>query len=267
MGGLRDAGSWDERFAIAQATLVGRGQVGRTLDPEVAFTWRRMADTGGQVRVEQLADENGWIRKRLWSRFRAQVGLTPKRAAKLVRFDPAAHRLAAGRSAASVAAGGGFVDQSHLCRDVKDFTGLTPASVAHALRLAVDEVAWPIPGRGSGRALDDDRGDYGLDGDFRKLSPRGLLIIAATIVAVLIALTAILGTVADAPIFALVTGILAVAMVLFVISYIHTTRVGKFVVWSRVLGDLRLRGDEEIWHMWWGAPIFPTRLVISRRWQ
>lgn len=140
---LRDAASWDERFAIAQAALARRCEAGRRLDPEVAFAWRRMMGTGGQARIEYLAEEIGWSRKRLWSRFRAQVGLTPKHAAKLVRFDHAVHRLAAGHSVASVAADGGFVDQSHLCRDVKDFTGLTPAAVAQASWLDVDDTAWP----------------------------------------------------------------------------------------------------------------------------
>lgn len=148
---LRDAGSWDERFAIAEGTLGRRCEAGRTLDPEVAFIWQRMMGSGGQARVSRLAEEVGWSRKRLWSRFRAQVGLTPKHAAKLIRFDHAAHRLAAGDSAASVAADGGFVDQSHLSRDVKAFTGLTPATVAHALWLAVDDVAWPVPGQCPGQ--------------------------------------------------------------------------------------------------------------------
>lgn len=140
---LREAGSWEARFALARAMLGRRCEAGRRLDPEVGFAWRRMAGSGGQARVEYLADEVGWSRKRLWSRFRAQVGLTPKQAAKLIRFDHAVRRLAAGHSAASTAADGGFVDQSHLCRDVKDFTGLTPATVAHASWLAVDDVAWP----------------------------------------------------------------------------------------------------------------------------
>ena len=96
----------------------------------------------GRVRVERLASEVGWSRKRLWTRFRSQIGLTPKRAAQLVRFDHAAHRLAAGQSAASVAADGGYVDQSHLHRDVVAFAGVTPAAVAGAPFLAVDEVAW-----------------------------------------------------------------------------------------------------------------------------
>lgn len=90
------------------------------------------------------------------------------------------------------------------------------------------------------------RGDYGVDGDFQTVSPRGQLAVVAGIVAALTALTVVLATVADAPAFAAVTGVLALAFILGVASYMHTTRVGKFVVWSRVLGDLALRGDEEV---------------------
>jgi len=138
---LRAAGSWDDRFAIAQAALA-RHQAGRAVYPEVAFAWEQMVTSWGRVRVERLAAEVGWSRKRLWSRFRSQIGLPPKRAAQLIRFDHAAHRLAAGHSAAIVAAESGYVDQSHLHRDVMTFAGVTPTAVAVAPWLAVDDVAW-----------------------------------------------------------------------------------------------------------------------------
>ncbi|GAA5200419.1 helix-turn-helix domain-containing protein [Rugosimonospora acidiphila] len=141
---LRAAGSWLERFAIAEAALARRDEAGRAVDPEVAFAWGRLVASRGRLRVEQLVAEIGWSRKRLWSRFRAQVGLTPKRAAQLIRFDHAAHRLAAGHRAAVVAAAGGYADQSHLHRDVMAFTGMTPATIAGSPFLAVDEVAWPL---------------------------------------------------------------------------------------------------------------------------
>jgi AraC-like DNA-binding protein len=139
---LRAATSWDDRFAIAEAALARRLEAGRAVDPEVAFAWAQMVDSRGQVRVEQLAAELGWSRKRLWARFRSQIGLTPKQAAQLVRFDHAAHRLAAGHSAAQVAAESGYADQSHLNRDVMAFAGVTPTAVAVAPWLAVDPVAW-----------------------------------------------------------------------------------------------------------------------------
>jgi AraC-like DNA-binding protein len=142
---LRAAGSWDERFAIAEAALARRHEAGRAVDPEVAFAWGQMVTSRGQVRVERLAAEIGWSRKRLWSRFRSQIGITPKRAAQLIRFDRAAHRLAAGHSAALVAAESGYADQSHLHRDVMAFAGVTPTAVAVAPWLAVDDIAWAAP--------------------------------------------------------------------------------------------------------------------------
>ncbi|MET7704356.1 helix-turn-helix domain-containing protein [Streptomyces sp. NPDC005485] len=139
------AGSWEDRFAIAEAALARRHEAGRAVDPEVAFVWRQTVTNRGAVRIERLADEAGWSRKRLWSRFRSQVGINPKRAAQLVRFDHAAHRLAAGHSPALVAAEIGYADQSHLHRDVRAFAGVTPTAVAGAPWLAVDGVAWAAP--------------------------------------------------------------------------------------------------------------------------
>ena len=148
---LRAATSWDERFTIAAQVLGRRLGARPSVDPEVAYTWRRTVTRRGRVRVDRLADEVGWGRKRLWSRFRSQIGLTPKRAAQLVRFDHAAHLLAAGHAVASVAAQSGYVDQSHLHREVKAFTGLTPTAVGVAPWLAIDDIAWPRAFLGSPR--------------------------------------------------------------------------------------------------------------------
>jgi AraC-like DNA-binding protein len=154
---LRAAASWDERFTIA-AEIFGRRLDARPpVDPEVAHTWRRTLTSRGRVRVDGLADEVGWSRKRLWSRFRSQLGITPKRAAQLVRFDHAAHLLAAGHVPASVATASGYVDQSHLHREVKTFTGLTPAAVAAAPWLAIDDVAWPASSPTQCPAKSDER--------------------------------------------------------------------------------------------------------------
>ncbi|MBL1081072.1 AraC family transcriptional regulator [Streptomyces actinomycinicus] len=139
--------SWQGRFALTDALLARRYEAGPPVDPEVAWAWHRIVGSRGLTRVEGLAAEVGWSRKRLWTRFRSQLGLPPKRAVKLVRFDHAAHRLVAGEGAARVAADAGYADQSHLHRDVMAFTGATPATVAGEPFLAVDDIAWP--GRGS----------------------------------------------------------------------------------------------------------------------
>lgn len=139
---LVDAATWEERFAIATEALARRIVEGRHVDAEVGRAWQAITEQRGQVRVDDLAAEVGWSRKRLWSRFRAQIGLTPKRAAQLVRFDHAAHLLAAGDRAAWAAAEAGYSDQSHLHREAVALAGMTPTALAAAPWLSVDELAW-----------------------------------------------------------------------------------------------------------------------------
>lgn len=140
---LGEARSWQDRFALTEDLLARRVAAGPSVDPRVARSWDRIIGSRGRVRVHELAAEVGWSRKRLWSRFGTQIGLPPKRAAKLVRFHHAVRRLAAGEDAARIAADSGYADQSHLHRDVLEFTGATPAAMAREPGLAVDDIAWP----------------------------------------------------------------------------------------------------------------------------
>ncbi|MCD9145977.1 helix-turn-helix domain-containing protein [Streptomyces albireticuli] len=139
---LGDAPSWEDRFTLTDALFSHRRGTGPPADPEVVRAWDRIIVSRGSVRVEDLAAEVGWSRRRLWSRFRSQVGLPPKRATTLVRFRHAAHRLTAGDSTARVAAECGYADQSHLHRETLAFTGVTPAALAADPGLAVDDIAW-----------------------------------------------------------------------------------------------------------------------------
>lgn len=140
---LHEAATWNERFALVDDELVRRQRTGREVAPEVVHAWRQVVGHHGRVTVQGLSAEVGWSRKRFWSRFRAEVGLAPKPAAVLARFDHAAHRLAAGIAPAQVAAEAGYADQPHLHRDVRALAGVTPTVVARAPWLAVDPVAWP----------------------------------------------------------------------------------------------------------------------------
>lgn len=140
---LDQARTWPERFALVDAELRKRCGADRAVAPEVAFAWRAIVASHGQVRVGTLAAETGWSRQRLSSRFGAQLGLTPKRAAMLVRFDRAVHRLLRGHAPAQVAAEFGYVDQSHLHHEIRAFAGTTPSAVANEPWLAVDDRAWP----------------------------------------------------------------------------------------------------------------------------
>jgi SAM-dependent methyltransferase len=89
------------------------------------------------------------------------------------------------------------------------------------------------------------RGDYGVDGDFRVISAPVLGALHAAGIAGLGALT-VRNIVAGARGGAVFSGVLTVGLAQLVGCYLRTTRVGKFEVWSRILGDLGLRGDERV---------------------
>ncbi|RDI66378.1 helix-turn-helix domain-containing protein [Nocardia pseudobrasiliensis] len=126
---LAEAASWECRFDLTKTFLAQRESPSASPDPEVIETWNRIIVSRGQGRVAALAESCGWSRKRLWARFEAQTGLTPKRFAMLVRFRSAVDGLLAGRPAAEVAAACGYTDQAHLCRDVAIFTERPPGAL------------------------------------------------------------------------------------------------------------------------------------------
>jgi len=126
---LASAAGWAERFAILDAELTAllrRGRGERGVLPEVGYAWDRLAETGGNLRIEELAREVGWSRRHLAEKFRAETGLGPKAAARVIRFEGACDRLLApDRPAlARVAADTGYVDQAHLSRDFRDLAGI-----------------------------------------------------------------------------------------------------------------------------------------------
>ncbi|WDV55415.1 helix-turn-helix domain-containing protein [Streptomyces coeruleorubidus] len=127
---LAEASTWEQRLTLVDRFLAERAARAPAMAPEVAAVWDTIVARRGRVRVGELADACGWSRKRLWSRFSEQIGLTPKRAAMLVRFDHAARALTAGANAADVALACGYVDQPHLHRDVLAFAGCTPTALA-----------------------------------------------------------------------------------------------------------------------------------------
>ncbi|WP_433217729.1 helix-turn-helix domain-containing protein [Microtetraspora malaysiensis] len=148
---LLEATGWPERFAVLDTMLTrlsgsapepgagpGRGRrpgsdTKTALPAEVAWAWRRLQRTGGGLGVSDLAREVGWSTRYLRRRFREEIGLGPKEAARVVRFDRARRALqrqaAAGSSAtlATLAASFGYYDQAHLAREFGALAGCSPS--------------------------------------------------------------------------------------------------------------------------------------------
>lgn len=130
---LRPKG-WPERFAWLTSFL--SAQLARApLAPTAADrAIRLLEDAGGAVRVDALAATLDLSPRRVGQLFRAQVGLSPKRYAELIRFERLTTQLrgpAADWSELALAVG--YADQAHLSREVRRYSGLTPTALRRML--------------------------------------------------------------------------------------------------------------------------------------
>lgn len=127
---LRETRDWSERFDQVEAFLARRLARTQPPSPEIEWSWRELARSGGRVRIAALVAELGWSPRRLIARFREQIGLTPKAAAAVIRFDRVAAALRSSEppSFASLAFDCGYADQAHLNRDFRRFAGTTPSA-------------------------------------------------------------------------------------------------------------------------------------------
>ncbi len=124
---VRSAAGWDERFDLVERFLLRRVGSGPTPTPAVAWAWQRLRSSAGKCRVEQLAADIGCSRRYLLRRFDAEVGLGPKSAARLIRFEQVCRRMRAEPAHwAEIAADAGYYDQPHLNRDFRELAGTSP---------------------------------------------------------------------------------------------------------------------------------------------
>ena len=93
--------------------------------------------------------------------------------------------------------------------------------------------------------MHDHRGDYGIDGSFHTVSARGQAIGIAAHTAALAGWAAI-SWARGKRVTAALAATSAVGIASSAALYAYAARAGKFVVWDRVLGDLRLTGDETV---------------------
>ena len=122
---------WEARFAIIDGFIARRLEHARPPAGDVAWAWRRLDVTRGRIGVRELTAEIGCSRRHLAARFRDEVGVAPKLLGRILRFEAAlaALRTPQGPGLGEIALGCGYYDQAHLNRDVRDFSGLTPAQV------------------------------------------------------------------------------------------------------------------------------------------
>jgi len=123
---LLAADTWQQRFAILDRAFVAKLNPSSP-QPVISWAWERLAKSHAAVPVQRLADETGYSRRYFSERFRDAIGVAPKLAARVFRFERAC-RLIADKplSLAHVAIAGGYYDQAHLTREWHALAACSP---------------------------------------------------------------------------------------------------------------------------------------------
>lgn len=126
---LVDARSTDARFTLLARALLARLAPPPAHHPAIAHAVARIDADPALATIGDVRADTGIGTRRFIDLFRATVGLTPKRYARVRRWQRVTAAIAAGARVewSTVALDAGYCDQSHLAREFRAFAGTTPS--------------------------------------------------------------------------------------------------------------------------------------------
>ncbi|MER6444257.1 helix-turn-helix domain-containing protein [Streptomyces venezuelae] len=131
-----ELGRLDEAELGRAAALPSAG-----LDPRLLAAAALLEGLEESVPMDVVAARVGLSPQRLRALARQQLGMPLVRRRIWLKLRRSAEALGEGRGPAEAAAAGGFTDQAHLTRRMREMIGMTPAAVLRALREPTASVA------------------------------------------------------------------------------------------------------------------------------
>jgi AraC-like DNA-binding protein len=126
---LLDRSDADGQLDVIEATLTEMLRP-TGLHPAVGFALTKFHRSALATSVGAVTDAVGMSPKRFIERFKAQVGVSPKRYCRIRRFQQVLAQAHDGRSVdwAQLALDCGYYDQAHFIHEFRAFSGLTPTA-------------------------------------------------------------------------------------------------------------------------------------------
>lgn len=132
---LQHTRGWSERLNVVNQFLErGFVESRERIPPELVWAWEVLQRSHGQVSVRKLALTIGWSERHWINQFYIYFGVRPKAAARRLRFSNAFNLISSGSAddLCTIAAQAGFSDQSHMTREFREFSGLSPNALRSA---------------------------------------------------------------------------------------------------------------------------------------
>jgi AraC-like DNA-binding protein len=128
-----DARSAEACLGLAARWLTERMARSHAVEPAIGWAAEEIERSGGGVAVGELRERTGFSKARLATAFRVQIGFTPKRYSRIIRFRRALGLLQEGRDAlADVALTAGYYDQPHMNAEFRELAGISPSEFLRA---------------------------------------------------------------------------------------------------------------------------------------
>lgn len=131
----RPGSSLDAVFQRLERMLLRRFEGALHLPPVVEACLEELRARHGDLRLEELARRQGVSPRYLQRHFRQTVGVSPKRLARVLRFQKAYQALheADAPATSTLATECGYADQAHLTREFRELAGRTPGALRRSL--------------------------------------------------------------------------------------------------------------------------------------
>lgn len=127
---LLETATPEDKFNLLETYLVAKAQARLQPDRTVSIALE-MLRSWPVVPLRELASKLGLSHKQMLTRFDCRVGVTPKLASRIFRFQRALADINEAKSVpgwADLAVDCGYYDQAHLIHDFRELAGLTPAA-------------------------------------------------------------------------------------------------------------------------------------------
>jgi AraC-like DNA-binding protein len=121
---LAEAPGDPERIGVLEAWLLTIAR--RAPRPPIEAAVETILATSGRASVPFLASRAATSVRQLERQFRADVGVTPKTFARIIRLQAALRHVREGRALDDVALACGFFDQAHMSRDFRELASMSP---------------------------------------------------------------------------------------------------------------------------------------------
>lgn len=122
---LAEASTNKERIKIVESFLLANIRPA-SCDPRVSAAVSVIRSLKGNLRIKELASRLSINVNSLEKKFRAQIGVSPKQYASILRLKSVINSYSAEVDLTEITYDAGFFDQSHFIKDFKAFTGENP---------------------------------------------------------------------------------------------------------------------------------------------